>query len=380
MRAAIIKQFVNEKREMITMNVIQVLRELGFEVELVTNQKPNLDALKISMKANLPISRSTYLLPFGLGDTFVYERLMLSAFCRKLDVDLAVDVHGDLPAYAVPSRTPLVIYGFFPLPSLLRPQYEWKYSKSFAWRMYLQPYKALALSSARKDRNRIRLMTLTKFSQTAIRQEYGLDSEIVYAPVDVSRYGKRWDNEDRRNNILVLARISPEKKIENAVDLLKKVRVLDGRWTMSVVGSLSPWNRRYFDHLRKLAGDLPVDFMIDATSDQLESEISTSKYYLHTMKAEHFGISVVEAMSGGLIPLVPDFGGPTEFVPSQFQYRSLDDAARRMVESKDRLSDFRATVHETAQDFSEKRFRERVKSVIETAYEETPNGTSPAHK
>ena len=367
MRAAIIKQFVNERREVITLNVLQVLREFGFEVELVTNQKPDLDALKANMKAELPISRSKYLLPFGLGDTFVYERLMLSAFCRTLDVDLAVDVHGDLPAYAVPSRTPLVIYGFFPLPALLRPQYDWKYSNSLAWKMYLQPYKALALSSARRDRNRIRLMTLTKFSQTAIRQEYGLDSEIVYAPVDVSRYGMHWDNEDRRNNILVLARISPEKRIENAIDLLKKVRALDAGWTLSVVGSLSPWNRRYLDQLRRLAGDLPVNFIINATPDQLESEISTSNYYLHTMKAEHFGISVVEAMSGGLVPIVPDFGGPAEFVPSQFQYRSLDEAARKIVGSKDELSDFRVKVHEAAQDFSEKRFRERVSSVIEKA-------------
>jgi hypothetical protein len=42
---------------------------------------------------------------------------------------------------------------------------------------------------------------------------------------------------------------------------------------------------------------------------------------------EHFGVSIVEAMADGLIPIVPEIGGPTEFVPKKFHYPTLEQAA-----------------------------------------------------
>ena len=38
---------------------------------------------------------------------------------------------------------------------------------------------------------------------------------------------------------------------------------------------------------------------------------------------EHFGISIVEAMSAGLMPIVPNIGWQTEFVPPKYQYGML---------------------------------------------------------
>lgn len=40
-----------------------------------------------------------------------------------------------------------------------------------------------------------------------------------------------------------------------------------------------------------------------------------AKIYFHPMVGEHFGMSVVESMTAGLVPVVPDIGRPTEFVP-----------------------------------------------------------------
>jgi len=46
--------------------------------------------------------------------------------------------------------------------------------------------------------------------------------------------------------------------------------------------------------------------------------------YFHTLAGESFGISTVEAMSAGLIPIVPDIGGHTEFVPRKYQFHTLE--------------------------------------------------------
>jgi len=55
--------------------------------------------------------------------------------------------------------------------------------------------------------------------------------------------------------------------------------------------------------------------------------IHLAKIYLHTMSGELFGISTVEAMSVGLILVVPAVGGHTEFVPNKYQFRTLEEAS-----------------------------------------------------
>jgi glycosyltransferase involved in cell wall biosynthesis len=48
----------------------------------------------------------------------------------------------------------------------------------------------------------------------------------------------------------------------------------------------------------------------------------------HPKIGEHFGMSIVEGISAGLIPVVPTIGGQTEFVPHNYLYDTLDEAAR----------------------------------------------------
>ena len=45
------------------------------------------------------------------------------------------------------------------------------------------------------------------------------------------------------------------------------------------------------------------------------------------MIGDHFGVSVVEAIAAGLIPVVPNKGGPSEFVPQRYQFATLEQAA-----------------------------------------------------
>ena len=51
------------------------------------------------------------------------------------------------------------------------------------------------------------------------------------------------------------------------------------------------------------------------------------KVYFHPLAGEPFGISIAEAMASGLIPIVPTIGGSSEFVPSGYQYHSIQQAA-----------------------------------------------------
>jgi glycosyltransferase involved in cell wall biosynthesis len=70
-----------------------------------------------------------------------------------------------------------------------------------------------------------------------------------------------------------------------------------------------------------------ITFEINASLDKLLSIIRESRVYFHPMIGEHFGISVLEAMAAGLIPVVPNEGGLIEFVPQEYQFNTIEQAA-----------------------------------------------------
>ena len=55
--------------------------------------------------------------------------------------------------------------------------------------------------------------------------------------------------------------------------------------------------------------------------------MQVAKVYFHPRIKEHFGISIVEAMASGLVPVVSDVGGHTEFVPPKYHFHTLEYAA-----------------------------------------------------
>lgn len=100
-----------------------------------------------------------------------------------------------------------------------------------------------------------------------------------------------------------------------------------------------PHHRDYLLHLQDLAEGLPVVFHLNAGRDELTGLYRRASVYWHAAgfdidpltepeKCEHFGITVVEAMSAGCIPMVPDRGGPAALVQpgeSGFHYATAKE-------------------------------------------------------
>jgi glycosyltransferase involved in cell wall biosynthesis len=53
------------------------------------------------------------------------------------------------------------------------------------------------------------------------------------------------------------------------------------------------------------------------------------------MEGEHFGITIVEAMSAGCVPVVHDSGGPKEVVNEEtgFRWQNIDDVPGMIEEA-----------------------------------------------
>ncbi len=182
------------------------------------------------------------------------------------------------------------------------------------------------------------VITNSEFSRRAIVNAFGLeDIRILSPPIDIETFRNSaliindGDDSERGDIILVISRIAPHKKIENAIKLAKILKDNSIGSEMKIVGNLYSYFSDYYSGLKQMIKELGltdyVTFEINASLDQLLSIIQDSRVYFHPMVGEHFGMSVIEAIAAGLIAVVPDEGGVTEFVSQEYQYNTLQHAA-----------------------------------------------------
>jgi glycosyltransferase involved in cell wall biosynthesis len=112
---------------------------------------------------------------------------------------------------------------------------------------------------------------------------------------------------------------------------------------LHLLGSLHPENqhRNYFLNLQNISQGLPVFFHPNASREAMEDLYRRAFIYWHAAgigvdisvepeKCEHFGITVIEAMSAGCIPVVMGCGGPAKLVDhgrTGFCFSSTDEMA-----------------------------------------------------
>ena len=114
---------------------------------------------------------------------------------------------------------------------------------------------------------------------------------------------------------------------------LKEKRVGDGLRVIGNITSEYDWN--YYLNLKKMVGDYELEdyvtFETNVNLKRLFSIMKSAKVYFHPMVGEHFGMSVVEAMAAGLIPVVPNIGGQTEFVPLKYHFSTDRGSGRKGI-------------------------------------------------
>jgi glycosyltransferase involved in cell wall biosynthesis len=137
---------------------------------------------------------------------------------------------------------------------------------------------------------------------------------------------------------------------------------------MVIVGNIAPDGGEYFEYLRKLTTKYGlqdyIQFEPGATFSRLIELVRSSRVYLHPLPGEPFGISTVESMSAGLIPVVPDIGGHTEFVPSRFQFRTFGEGVDAVSAALNAPISEHLWMSHRASDFSVQKFVRRFKEII----------------
>jgi glycosyltransferase involved in cell wall biosynthesis len=155
--------------------------------------------------------------------------------------------------------------------------------------------------------------------------------EVIYPPFasNISEIGKTTTKNPDENLVVTTSRLDSNKLLERIPLIAQQT---DKTIHYAVIGRL--YNQPVLDYLqsvvRKLGVEDRVKFYPNASAQQKIELLKKAKIYLHTMVGEHFGISIVEAMALGCIPIVHDSGGMVEFVSEQYRYQTVNDAAEKI--------------------------------------------------
>jgi glycosyltransferase involved in cell wall biosynthesis len=161
---------------------------------------------------------------------------------------------------------------------------------------------------------------------------FSVDAKILYPPVDVHIFREVGLNSNQREDIIiVISRIAPDKQVENAIEVARIMRSRGIGKRMIIAGNLHLYDHQYYQQLKKMIADYDLlDYITLQTNisfNKLLQLMQLAKVYFHLRIDEHFGISIVEAMASGLVPVVSNIGGHSEFVPSKYHFQTLGHAA-----------------------------------------------------
>jgi alpha-1,2-mannosyltransferase len=350
------------------------LSRLGYDIELVTVQKPNLELIAKKYGSIPPIKKIKFISPFSLNYFGIYQRLLTAIPSLNLQPsDIVINTNGNSLPFNLPPNNLCILYIHFPAFLQTSPEYNNnKYSQTLFWKAYFKPYQIVThlLTKRALKRSNV-IFTNSKFTRNAIKKVYpAFDPQVIYPPVDIERFSNCLRSKSRENQVLVISRFTPEKQLEKVIHIARILKDIQ----FIIIGNLLTANYSYFKFLQKMIQDYGLTDRIklipNATKDVMMNAMSTSMVYLHTMNGEHFGISIVEAMAAGLIPVVPSYGGCSEIVPAEYQYNGIKDASDCISKNIDQYDGKkRQFVYAIAKQFSTENFRKNLKYYIEQAYE-----------
>jgi alpha-1,2-mannosyltransferase len=186
------------------------------------------------------------------------------------------------------------------------------------WKLYYWPAKVFF-------HNRVshinRLLAVSDFTRQFVRARWARESTTLYPPCPIDLY----DNLGipKQDLVVTIGRMAPEKRLGLFLELARRIPAVD----FAIIGSMAPEGRSYYEGLRAAAPS-NVSFIISPLR-KVKDILGQAKVYVHCAQNEHFGITIVEAMAAGCVPVVNDTGGPREIVSDGvgFKWNHIDEAA-----------------------------------------------------
>lgn len=222
----------------------------------------------------------------------------------------------------------------------------------------------------------------SEYTRRWVRHYWHRDSLVLHPPIEML------PPLQKENIILHVGRFfigGHNKKHDVMIDAFRELLTrlpASERWELHLAGSITPGadHQAYADRIRDLASGLPVRIHLAIGHAALGALFGRARIYWHATgfgadlrrspdQAEHFGMSIVEAMSAGVVPVVFAEGGPAEIItPGEdgLVWRARDalvDDTLELIRRPDRLAAMSAAAMTRSRDFETRAFMRRTRTL-----------------
>jgi glycosyltransferase involved in cell wall biosynthesis len=222
-----------------------------------------------------------------------------------------------LEHYDVVYTSDTSVYGFSSAQVVLRlvcfplervPEYEERYRR-LAMRAYARMGKVAMRWARRSFVPHGVWIANSNFTAGVMRETYGLKEDavtVVYPPVAFPVEAPR----DRERVVVSIGGFHADKRQLEQIALAARNPDID----FVIAGTRR--SASYFERCRRAArGVSNVHLLPDAPAAEFDRVLRRAKVFLHSKRFEHFGMSTVEGIAGGCVPVVHNSGGQREVVP-----------------------------------------------------------------
>jgi glycosyltransferase involved in cell wall biosynthesis len=336
----------------VCMNVLEALED-DHDVTLITVGRPNLDELNryygtavtdVAVEST-PLGHVVYYFPHRL------QRLRAALF-------------SDLLRLRIGSRNDLVItmYNELAIPQDCL--------------NYVHDPSSLELAPGTDNRGTTTYVANSEWTANRATRTLERRPRVINPPVRTADIDPvPW--EERAERIVSIGRVAREKRVLRSIRIVRGLRERGHDVDYHVLGPFHsrvslPFSETYAERVVDAARTLDFVHLEGAVSRKRLTElVATSKYGLHGMEEEHFGIGVAELVAGGTVPFVPRDGGPRRIVGDceDVLYDSTTEAIEtmdRLMKNEERAESIRRTFSDVASRYGRGRFHHEFRDLVGT--------------
>lgn len=215
------------------------------------------------------------------------------------------------------------------------------------------------------------------FTKHVIDNEFGVESIVLHPPIDVDSFKSK----RKENIILYVGRFSNLLQSKGQGVLIETFKKMYSSglkdYKLVLAGGIEVGADEYVQKLEKMSKNYPIEIVKSPKFSDLKGLFGKAKIFwsasgfgINEVKnpqaVEHFGMTLVESMSAGCVPIVANVGGHKEIVEngvSGFLWDNRNDLVRktkRLLNEKGLLGKMTLGAKNRSKDFSVSVFKEKI--------------------